>query len=65
MTNGCGLLIDDLLFVEQAAQGLDKKSVWNRGEVSMSAPQPSKVPAGKGDEWLSLTRGQGSLTRGQ
>lgn len=24
----CGLLIGDLLFVEQAAQGLGKKSVW-------------------------------------
>lgn len=60
MTNGCGLLIDDLLFVGQAAQGLGKKSVWNRGGASMSAPQPSKGPAGRGDEWLSLTLLQGA-----
>lgn len=59
-TRGSGLLIGDLLFVEQAGQGLGKKmSSGRKWGASRSAPQPSKGQAreAQGDEWTSLTLG--------
>lgn len=53
-SSGNGLLIGDLLFVEQ---GLGQKTVvWKAVGASRSAPQPSKGQAreAQGDEWTSL-----------